>query len=389
MGNSTSGGRLHILVRDQNRAAHFVSHIPGMQNNLDRLSCASQLNALIDLIQRKNMRNELFCRKFRGNSKLERPLGLTVRCAEMPLDPDIIVVDQIAVQLCHGALRDTAEEHNQASFAHHVDALSLGSIYRGCRNDLVSPLTVGQCLHRFDGVLFPAVYGEINAELFGRFQPGRIDIDHDYLLRTPVFRKLGHEASDGSCTNDDQYVGITHIDKAPQEERKDGYTQTEKEVMAPLPVKKETAAPVEALAPAQPMAQPQQTVQEQPQQVAPVAGDTGYSLIRQPEENSVYVKLIASDGSMVGIASAVQRKVQAGEKPVTDFTLLPASAADSVQASRFVKSINVRDVYTNLLVVLARIESKETEKINFFFDSIKTMSYYVSLFKKLAELKML
>ncbi len=177
--------------------------------------------------------------------------------------------------------------------------------------------------------------------------------------------------------------------KAPQEERKDGYTQTEKEVMAPLPVKKETAAPVEAFAPAQPMAQPQQTVQEQPQQVAPVAGDTGYSLIRQPEENSVYVKLIASDGSMVGIASAVQRKVQAGEKPVTDFTLLPVSAADSVQASRFVKSINVRDVYTNLLVVLARIESKETEKINFFFDSIKTMSYYVSLFKKLAELKML
>lgn len=180
--------------------------------------------------------------------------------------------------------------------------------------------------------------------------------------------------------------------KAPQEEpkeHKDGYTQAEKEVMAPLPVKKEAAAPMEAFAPTQQVAPLQQAIQEQPQQTAPAARDTGYSLIRQPEENSVYVKLIASDGSMVGIASATQRKVQAGMKQVTDFILLPANAADSVQASRFVKSINVRDVYTNLLVVLARIECKEMEKINFFFDSVKTMSYYVSLFKRLAELKML
>lgn len=181
--------------------------------------------------------------------------------------------------------------------------------------------------------------------------------------------------------------------KAPQiepEQSKSSYTQVEKEIMASATVRKEEAAPVEAFTSAQQMVSAQQVAQEQPtQQLEPVVENKNHSLIRQPEENSVYVKLIASDGSVVGIASATQRKVQAGEKQITDFILLPASAMDSVQASRFVKSINVRDVYTNLLVILARIECKEIEKINFFFNSVKTMSYYVSLFKKLAELKML
>ena len=49
-----------------------------MEHDLDSLSGPRQLDAFVNLIQRKNMGNELLCRECRGYGQLECPLRLAV-----------------------------------------------------------------------------------------------------------------------------------------------------------------------------------------------------------------------------------------------------------------------------------------------------------------------
>lgn len=62
------------------------------------------------------MRNKLIRREIRRCSKLEGAFALVIRCSEVSLDPDIIIVDKVAVKFCHRTLWNSAEEYNKSPF---------------------------------------------------------------------------------------------------------------------------------------------------------------------------------------------------------------------------------------------------------------------------------
>lgn len=102
-----------------------------MQNHFDGLSGFGELNSLIDFIQRKNVGDELFSWKARRDRQLVSSLGLAVGGTEMAFNPDVVVMNQVAVQLGHGALWHAAEEDDQSAFFYHMNALGLGSVGGG------------------------------------------------------------------------------------------------------------------------------------------------------------------------------------------------------------------------------------------------------------------
>ena len=97
-----------------------------MEHDLDSLSGPRQLDAFVNLIQRKNMGNELLCRECRGYGQLECPLRLAVGCAKVAFDPNVVIVDQVTVQFGHRALGNASKEYDQASLFYHMNALRLG-----------------------------------------------------------------------------------------------------------------------------------------------------------------------------------------------------------------------------------------------------------------------
>ena len=112
----------------------FSDSLPGMKHDLNGFPAPGKLDPFVDFIQRKNMGHELLCGEGRRDCKLEGSLGLAVGRPEVSLDPDIVIMDQVAVQFCHGTLRNAAKEHDQAALLYHLDALRLRSV-DGCGGD--------------------------------------------------------------------------------------------------------------------------------------------------------------------------------------------------------------------------------------------------------------
>ena len=111
------------------------------------------------------MGHELLCREGRRDRQLEGSLRLAVGCAEVALDPDIVIMDQVAVEFCHGAFWNAAEEYDKTAFFHHMDALSLRSV-DGCGgDDLVGAFSACELSDRFDRVGSGAVHRNIHSEL--------------------------------------------------------------------------------------------------------------------------------------------------------------------------------------------------------------------------------
>ena len=123
-----------------------------MKHNLDGLAGAGQPDAHIDFAERQDVRDELLCREFRRRGQGKGSAGLIIGCAEMSLDSDVVVVDQIAVQFGHRVLGHTAEEHNQAALLHHVNALGLGGVDRSGGDDLIRAPAAGQTADCLDGI---------------------------------------------------------------------------------------------------------------------------------------------------------------------------------------------------------------------------------------------
>lgn len=70
-----------------------LSFVPRVEHHFDCFPSLCELYPFVDTFQRKDMGNEFFRREGRGNSKLERPLGLAVRGAKVPFNPNVVIVD--------------------------------------------------------------------------------------------------------------------------------------------------------------------------------------------------------------------------------------------------------------------------------------------------------
>ena len=157
------------------------------------------------------MRDEFLCRENRGYRQVECRFGLLIGSAELSLDPDVVVVDQVGVELCEGSLGNAAVEYDESALADHVDGLRLVDVCRGRGDDLVSSLAVRKFLDFFDRIDVRVVDDDVHAELLRHFQSVLVDVDHDDLLSAAELRELRHEVADRACADDDDRVRESYL----------------------------------------------------------------------------------------------------------------------------------------------------------------------------------
>ena len=116
------------------------------------------------------MCNELLSWECWRDSQLESSFRLTVRSTEVAFDPDVVVVDQVAVKFCHRSLWNTTEEYYKTTFFYHVDTLGLCCIYRSSGDNFVCAFSTSQFFYCFDWIFFRTVNCDVNTKIFSHLK---------------------------------------------------------------------------------------------------------------------------------------------------------------------------------------------------------------------------
>ena len=102
----------------------------------------------------------------------------------MSFDPDIVVMNQVCIKLCHSSFRNATEEYYQTTFFHHLKCRLLCCCGWVSRNNFVCAFSVCQFFNCCYRILIFTVDNVISAKLFYLIQTHLVDVDHDNCFST-------------------------------------------------------------------------------------------------------------------------------------------------------------------------------------------------------------